>query len=127
MTTGSATHQHINSNEMKSNIKEKYPHLFNGLGQMKNQQYDIKVKDDATPFAITVPRQVLKPLQRNRKGIKENGMQWSNIVSWWTNWMVHPNGGNAKKHQQSKNMCGTHKTEPIRSVQKTIYFQLRQH
>ena len=42
----------INSNEMNTNVKEKYPHLFNGLDQMKNQEYDIKVKDGATPFAI---------------------------------------------------------------------------
>lgn len=61
----------INSNEMNTNVKEKYPHLFNGFGQMKNQEYDIKVKDDATPFAITVPRQIPIPLRKKtRKELK---------------------------------------------------------
>ncbi|CAB3990219.1 Hypothetical predicted protein [Paramuricea clavata] len=54
----------LNSNEMKESVKEKYPNLFTGLGQIKDQEYDIKVTHEATPFAITVPRQVPIPLQK---------------------------------------------------------------
>ena len=68
----------INSNEMKTNVKEKYPHLFNALGQMKNQEYDTKVKDYATPFAIIVPRQVPIPLRKETE--KELKRMERNVV-----------------------------------------------
>ena len=48
----------LNSSEMKENIKKTYPNLFTGLGQIKHQEYDIKLTQEATPYAITVPRQV---------------------------------------------------------------------
>ena len=54
----------LNSNEMKESVKDKYPNLFTGLGQIKDQEYDIKVTHEATPFAITVPRQVPIPLRK---------------------------------------------------------------
>ena len=45
---------------------------------MKNEEYDIKVKDDATPFAITVPRQVPIPLrkeiEKELKRMERNGV-----------------------------------------------------
>ena len=68
----------IISNKMNTNVKEKYPHPFNGLGQMKNQEHDIKVKDDATPFAITVLRRVpiplLKVTEKELERMERNGV-----------------------------------------------------
>ncbi|CAB4035810.1 Hypothetical predicted protein, partial [Paramuricea clavata] len=62
----------LNSNEMKESAKEKYPNLFTGLGQIKDQEYDIKVAHEATPFAITVPRQVPIPLRITKNGTQRN-------------------------------------------------------
>ena len=52
---------------MKESIKEKYPNLFTGLGQIKHQEYIIKLTQEATSFAITVPRQVPIPLRKETK------------------------------------------------------------
>ena len=38
-----------------------YPQLFEGLGTKKDE-YIIKLKDDAKPFALTLPRKVPMPL-----------------------------------------------------------------
>ena len=38
-----------------------YPQLFEGLGTMKDE-YTNKLKDDAKPFVLTVPRKVPMPL-----------------------------------------------------------------
>ena len=43
-----------------------YPQLFDGLGTMKDE-YTIKLKDDAKPFALTVPRKVPMPLYEETK------------------------------------------------------------
>ncbi|CAB3983326.1 Hypothetical predicted protein [Paramuricea clavata] len=63
---------------MKEGVKEKYPNLFTGLGQIKDQEYDIKVTHEATPFAITVPRQVAIPLrketERELQRMERNGI-----------------------------------------------------
>ena len=45
--------------------------MFSGLGKMKGQEYDIKVIENATPFAINVPRQVPIPLhQKNEQELQ---------------------------------------------------------
>ena len=54
----------LNSSEMKESIKERYPNLFTGLGQIKHQEYNIKLTQEATPYAIAVPRQVPIPLRK---------------------------------------------------------------
>ena len=41
-------------------IKQKYPKLFQGLGKLDGQ-YNIQLKDDAKPYALTVPRRVSIP------------------------------------------------------------------
>ena len=41
----------LSSTETKERIKEKYPNLFIGLGQIKHQEYDIKLTPEVTPFA----------------------------------------------------------------------------
>ena len=38
-------------------VKQNFPKLFEGLGKLEGQ-YSIKLKDDAKPFALTVPRRV---------------------------------------------------------------------
>ena len=43
------------------NIRTQYPSLFTGLGCM-SEPYEIRIKHDATPYAITSPRRVLLPL-----------------------------------------------------------------
>ena len=48
----------------KAAMQSEYPTLFKGLGQMKGQDYDIKLTENATPFAINVPRQVPIPLRQ---------------------------------------------------------------
>jgi hypothetical protein len=66
---------------MKESVKEKYPNLFTGLGQIKDQEYDIKVTHEATSFAITVPRQVPIPLrketEREIQRMERNGVNIS--------------------------------------------------
>ena len=68
----------LNSSEMKESIKEKYPNLFTGLGQIKHQEYDIKLTQEATPYAIVVPRQVPIPLrketERELQRMERNGV-----------------------------------------------------
>ena len=54
----------LSSIETKERIKEKYPNLFIGPGQIKHQEYDIKLTPKVTPFAITVPRLVPIPLRK---------------------------------------------------------------
>ena len=57
----------INAPRTQDTIQSRYPTLFSGLGQMKGQQYDIKLTEAATPFAINVPRQVPIPLRQKTK------------------------------------------------------------
>ena len=51
----------LSSKDYKTKVMTRHPGLFKGLGQMKDQ-YDIKLKETAKPFAITVPRRVPLPL-----------------------------------------------------------------
>ena len=51
----------LTSDKYKAKVIHDYPKLFTGLGMMK-EEYAIKLKDDATPFALTVPRKVPMPL-----------------------------------------------------------------
>ena len=45
-----------------NNIKEQYPKVFNGLGTL-GDPYEIKLKDDAQPYALYAPRSVPIPLR----------------------------------------------------------------
>ena len=47
--------------EAKSHFTQLFPQLFQGLGKLQDQ-YHIKLKDNAQPFALTVPRRVARPL-----------------------------------------------------------------
>ena len=56
----------VSSDDYKTKITSKHPQLFTGLGQMKDS-YPITLKEDAKPFAISVPRKVPLPLYRKTK------------------------------------------------------------
>ena len=43
------------------NVQEKFPKLFDGLGKLEGA-YTIKLREDATPYALTTPRRVAVPL-----------------------------------------------------------------
>ena len=51
---------------LESNMKEKYPNLFHGLGEMDGE-FEIKLKPDAKAFALTTPRRVALPLMNKVK------------------------------------------------------------
>ena len=45
-----------------SEYRAKYSEMFQGLGELRDYQYTIKLRDDASPVALTVPRRVPYPL-----------------------------------------------------------------
>ena len=45
-----------------SEYRAKYSEMFEGLGELRDYPYTIKLKDDASPVALTVPRRVPYPL-----------------------------------------------------------------
>ena len=89
----------LNSSEMKESIKEKYPNLFTGLGQIKHQEYDIKLTQEATPYAIAVPRQVPIPLrketERELQRMERNGVisRVEDPTEWCAPMVVAPKSG----------------------------------
>ena len=56
----------VSSDDYKTKMANKYPKLFTGLRQMKDS-YTITLKEDAKPFAISVPRKVPLPLYQKTK------------------------------------------------------------
>ncbi|XP_015779103.1 PREDICTED: uncharacterized protein K02A2.6-like [Acropora digitifera] len=56
----------VSSDDYKTKIASKHPQLFTGLGQMR-ETYTITLKEDAKPFAISVPRKVPLPLFQKTK------------------------------------------------------------
>ena len=58
--------QSVESKEYKASVTAKYPELFTELGKMEDE-YTIKLTDDAKPFALTVPRKVPMPLYQETK------------------------------------------------------------
>ena len=69
--------QSVESNEYKDSVMAKYPELFTGLGKMEDE-YTIKLTDNAKPFSLTVPRKVPMPLYQESKAeivrMLENGV-----------------------------------------------------
>ena len=45
----------------KDTAVSKFPELFTGLGKLQGE-YDIKLSDNAVPFALTTPRRIPLPL-----------------------------------------------------------------
>ena len=56
----------LTTDDYKPKVMRDYPQLFEGLGTRKDE-YTIKLKDDAKPFALTVPRKVPMPLYEETK------------------------------------------------------------
>ena len=56
----------VSSDDYKTRMASKHPQLFTGLGHMKDS-YTITLKEDAKPFAISVPRKVPLPLYQKTK------------------------------------------------------------
>ena len=56
----------VSSDDYKTKMASKHRQLFTGLGQMK-ETYTITLKEDAKPFAISVPRKVPLPLYQKTK------------------------------------------------------------
>ena len=58
----------------KSNIQEKYPGIFQGLGTMQGE-YHIQLRSGAVPFSQTTPRRVALPMYvaQSQRGAREDG------------------------------------------------------
>ena len=67
----------LTTDEYKAKVMRDYPQLFEGLGTMKDK-YTIKLKDDAKPFALTVPRKVPMPPYEETK--HEIERMWSDFA-----------------------------------------------
>lgn len=52
--------KYIASLQLHSDYKQKFPSLFTGLGKLQGE-YEIKLKEDARPYAVTPPRRVVLP------------------------------------------------------------------
>ena len=68
----------VSSDDYKTKIASKHPKLFTGLGQMK-ETYTITLKEDAKPFAISVPRKL--PLLYHKTKDKLDRMLETGVIS----------------------------------------------
>ena len=57
---------------------EEFPAVFNGLGHL-GEEYEIKIKPEAKPYALYSPRDVPLPL---RKRVQEEWNQWEWSPKW---------------------------------------------
>jgi len=63
----------------KDTVVSKFPELFTGLGKLQGE-YDIKLSDNAVPFALTTPRRIPLPLMTPVKEQLEK-MEKADIIS----------------------------------------------
>ena len=68
-----------NSSAYKAKIVTEYPELFKGLGEIQGD-YQIKLRDNAQPFAFHVPRKVPLPLLGKTKA-EIDRMLTMNVIS----------------------------------------------
>ena len=68
-----------NSSAYKAKIVTEYPKLFKGLGEIQGD-YQIKLRDNAQPFALHVPRKVPLPLLGKTKA-EIDRMLTMNVIS----------------------------------------------
>lgn len=52
----------INAENTLHGFEKFPPEIFEGIGRMKGDPYKIQLKEDMTPFKLTVPRKVPLPL-----------------------------------------------------------------
>ena len=63
----------------KDVVVSKFPELFTGLGKLQGE-YDIKLSDNVTPFALTTPRRIPLPLMAQVKDELDK-MERENIIT----------------------------------------------
>ena len=110
-------------------IPEQYPSLFNGLGTFP-ECYEIKLKQDAQPFALFTPRSVPLPL---RKKVEEEltRMESLNVISrvdkpsqWCAAMVVVPkrNSGTVRicVDFRALNECVLREVHPLPKVEETL-------
>ena len=85
----------VSSDDYKTKMASKHPQLLTGLGQMK-ETYTIILKEDAKPFAISVPRKVPLPLYQKTKDELDRMLETGVIsavdqpIDWCTPMVVTP-------------------------------------
>ena len=91
--------------QYEDTIRQKYPKLFTGLGNM-GVEYSIKLRPNAKPYALSTPRNIPLPL---RSKVKEEltKMEKSGVISrvegpteWCAGMVVVP-----KKQSDSVRIC----------------------
>ena len=118
----------LNSSEIKESIKEKYPNLFTGLGKIKYQEYDIKLPQEATPYAIAVPRQVPILLRNETERELLQRMERSGVISrvedpaeWCALMVVTPKSSgkssSMRRSHKAQSVCATRKPSPTNKRQ----------
>ena len=86
-----------------------FPNLFNGLGKLEGS-YHIKLRNDAKPYTLQVPRRVALPLLPIVEAELQR-MEALQVISKteepteWCPPMVFPYGGCAETKWDSMNMC----------------------
>lgn len=69
----------IASLQLHSDYKQKFPSLFTGLGKLQGE-YEIKLTEDARPYAVTTPRRVALPYLEKVKA-ELHRMESSGVIS----------------------------------------------
>ena len=82
----------------KAIVVSKFPHLFKGLGCMKGA-YHIQLKENAVPFALTIPRRVpialMSKVQSELQRMEKKGVisQVKEPTDWCAGMVVVPKSG----------------------------------
>ncbi|XP_056001795.1 uncharacterized protein LOC125656292 [Ostrea edulis] len=89
----------IASLQLHSDYKQKFPSLFQGLGRLQGE-YEIKMREDEQPYAVTAPRRVALPYLEKVKA-ELSRMESSGVISsvdeptdWCSGLMVIPKKNN---------------------------------
>jgi predicted aspartyl protease len=68
----------IQTQEFQQEVFKKYPKLFHGIGNLKEYEYEIKLKENADPVQVSAPRRVpfplLKEVEKEIKRMEKEGL-----------------------------------------------------
>jgi hypothetical protein len=68
----------IQTQEFQQEVFKKYPKLFHGIGNLKEYEYEIKLKENADPVQVSAPRRVpfplLKEVEKEIKRMEKEGV-----------------------------------------------------
>jgi hypothetical protein len=68
----------IQTQEFQQQVFKKYPKLFHGIGNLKEYEYEIKLKENADPVQVSAPRRVpfplLKEVEKEIKRMEKEGV-----------------------------------------------------